>query len=113
MIYPDKVSVYHKLRDAPSFDTEIFILDTVILSSKNQRVAARCTEEIVMYDYKANKKIKLPPFVAKAFIETFRLQEEAKKVNTEKILAILSEVEALEKETWDRSDAKEDFGSAA
>ena len=113
MIYPDKVSVYHKLRDEPSSETEAFILDTIIISSKSQRVAARCTEDIVMYDYKANKKIKLVPFVAKEFVETYRLQEETKKVNTEKILAILSEVEALEKETWDRSDAKEDLGSAA
>lgn len=112
MTYPDKVSVYHKLRNAPDYETDSFILDVIILSEKHQRPAARCTEDIVMYDYKGAKKMSIRPFMAKAFMETFKLQEEAKQINTKRVLAILKDVEKLEKETWDRSDAKEDFGSA-
>lgn len=112
MTWPDRISVYHKLRDAPSYETDAFILDVIILSEKHQRSAARCEEDIVMYDYRVGKKIKLPGYIAEALMETFTLQEEAKVRNTKRVLEILKSVERLEKETWDRSDAVEDMGSA-
>ncbi|KAI9829240.1 MAG: hypothetical protein M1819_006420 [Sarea resinae] len=46
------------------------------------------------------------------FKETFELQEEAKKHGQERIADLMARVEVLEKETWDREDAREDFGSA-
>jgi|SRR5450432_1800861 hypothetical protein len=112
MTWPDKVSVYHKLRSSPSSLDDFFILDVIILSEQQQRAAARCQEDIVVYNYKKGKKTPLRPFMVEVFRETIRLQEEAKEKNTQRVLDLLREVESLEKESWDKIDAKEDFGGA-
>jgi hypothetical protein len=112
MTWPDKVSVFHKLRHFPDASESSFILDVMILSEKEQRPAARCVEDIVVYDYKKGKKVQLRTFMLDAFEKTFILQEEAKSRNTQRVRGILGEIRRLEKETWDRADAKEDFGSA-
>ena len=44
--------------------------------------------------------------------ETFKLQEEAKEKNSNRVRVLLDRVRELEKSRWDRPDAKEDFGSA-
>ena len=93
-------------------DTDSFVLDVLILSELHQRPAARCVEDIVVYDYQKGKKIPLQPFMADAFRETWRLQEEAKKRNSERVNGLLDRVRTLEKDTWDRADAVEDLGSA-
>lgn len=46
------------------------------------------------------------------FQETFNLQEEAKEKNSNRVRVLLDRVRELEKGSWDRPDAKEDFGSA-
>jgi hypothetical protein len=112
MTWPDRVSVYHKLRYPPSASTDSFILDVIILSERQQRAAARCVEDIVVYDYGKGKRTPLRPFMAEVFRETFRLQEEAKAKNTERVLDVLRQVGGLEKESWDKKGAEEDFGSA-
>lgn len=112
MTWPDRVSVYHKLRSALSASTDSFILDVIILSERHQRAAARCVEDIVVYDYRKGKRTPLRPFMAEVFTQTFRLQEEARAKHTERVSGLLRQVESLEKESWDRKDAKEDFGSA-
>jgi len=112
MKFPDHVTVYHKLGVEPTDDTESFILDVLILSELQQRAAARCVEDVVLYDYVKGKKIPLRPFMAETFKETWRLQEEAKKRNSERVDGLLDRVRALEKDTWDREDAVEDLGSA-
>ncbi|GAB7337396.1 hypothetical protein MBLNU457_g2741t1 [Dothideomycetes sp. NU457] len=81
MTFPDKVTVYHKLGGRPTKDTDSFVLDVLILSEVHQRPAARCVEDIVVYDYRKGKKTPLAPFMADAFKETWRLQEEAKRRN--------------------------------
>ncbi|KAL5371677.1 hypothetical protein DPSP01_014079 [Paraphaeosphaeria sporulosa] len=110
--YPDRVTVLHKLRSMPKADTDHFILDVVILSELHRRVAARCVEDIVIYDYKAGKKSSMEPFMVKMLVETFNLQEQAKTTYGNKALELIRRVQALEKSSWDRPDAKEDFGSA-
>ena len=112
MTWPDRVSVYHKLRSPPSGSTDSFVLDVIILSERQQRAAARCVEDIVVYDYRKGIKAPLRPFMAEVFTQTFRLQEEARAKYTARVLELLKQVESLEKESWDRKDAKEDFGSA-
>lgn len=112
MTWPDRVSVYHKLRSPPLAQMDSFKLDVMILSERQQRASARCVEDIVVYDYQKGTKTPLRPFMVDAFRETFRLQEEAEAKNTERALDLLRQVESLEKESWDRKDAKEDFGSA-
>jgi hypothetical protein len=113
MKWPDKITVLHKLRDNPTQNTDHFILDVLILSERHQRPAARCIEDIVVYDYRTAKKSPLPPFMINKFQETFKLQEQAKEKNSERVRGLLERVRGLEQGSWDRADAKEDFGSAS
>ncbi|KAJ9647066.1 hypothetical protein H2199_002052 [Coniosporium tulheliwenetii] len=89
MKWPDRVTVLHKLRSKPELDTDSFILDVIILSELHRRPAARCVEDIVVYDYKRGKKTPLRPFMVEQFKETFRLQEEAKRKNGDRVKYLL------------------------
>jgi len=111
MTFPDHVTVYHKLSNEPTQKTDSFILDVLILSELHQRPAARCIEDIVVYNYRLGKKTTLPPFMADAFQRTWQLQEEAKKTNSNAVRDLLARVRALEKQSWDAPDAVEDMGS--
>jgi hypothetical protein len=46
------------------------------------------------------------------FQRTFELQEAAKAENEDKTLHLLERVRDLELNSWDRTDAQEDLGSA-
>jgi hypothetical protein len=113
MKWPDRITVLHKLRDKPTQNTDHFILDVLILSERHQRPAARCIEDIVVYDYRTAKKSPLPPFMIDKFQETFKLQEQTKELNSERVRGLLERIRDLEKNCWDREGAKEDFGSAS
>ena len=54
----------------------------------------------------------MQPFMVSKLQETFDLQEQAKEKYGNKALDLISRVKALEESSWDRADAKEDFGSA-
>lgn len=110
MTYPDRVSVFHKLRDLPSPSDSHFILDVMILSELHQRPAARCVEDIVVYDYKAGKKVGIRPFMMDAFKETWEEQEAEKKRVERRIEELEGVLRGIEKETWDREGAVEDMG---
>jgi hypothetical protein len=112
MAFPDKISVFHKLRAAPDSSTESFILDVVILSELHRRPAARVVEDLLVYDYKKGRKVPMPPFMVERFQETFQLQEEAKRKYGGRVIELIESVRQLEKGSWDRADAKEDMGSA-
>lgn len=103
----------HKLRNKPTEDTDHFILDVLILSEMHRRPAARCMEDIVVYDYQKAQKSPLTGFMVDKFRETFELQEQAKVKYSGRVKALLDRVQQLERSSWDRPDAKEDFGSAA
>ncbi|KAL7624962.1 hypothetical protein AAE478_004176 [Parahypoxylon ruwenzoriense] len=113
MTYPDSISVYHKLRSLPSPTCTSLILDCVILSHRHQRVAARTEEDIVVCDYDTARKTTVPGFALAALRETWRRQEEEARRARARISGLVREVEALEKETWDRDGAVEDTGAAA
>lgn len=66
----------------------------------------------MIYDYAAATKTTMPDFVLDVFQDTFRKQEEAMVTSRNRIWQLTKEVEALEKETWDREDAVEDLGAA-
>ena len=112
MKYPDRVTVLHKLKDKPKSDSDHFILDVVILSELHRRPAARCVEDIAVYDYRAARKSAMKPFMIKKLQETYDLQEQAKQTYGNKVLNLIRRVKRLEQGTWDRADAKEDLGSA-
>ncbi|GAD97835.1 hypothetical protein NFIA_103540 [Paecilomyces variotii No. 5] len=115
MTWPDKITVYQKLvRDPSSLpaDHSAFELQVMILSEAKQRPAARVHEDNVTYDYRANRKTSLPPFMMEQFKQMWALQEEAKRTWQQRILDIEGRVRALELDSWDRADAVEDTGSA-
>jgi hypothetical protein len=114
MTYPDKVTVYHKLVHNPSTQQSQFAFDlqAMVLSEARQRPAARVHEDIVVYDYKQNKKTTLPAFVEAQFRTMWDVQERARKHWQQQILDIETQVRKLEVESWDREDAVEDMGSA-
>ncbi|KIX01744.1 uncharacterized protein Z518_09470 [Rhinocladiella mackenziei CBS 650.93] len=112
MTWPDRISVYHKLRSRPDESTESLILDVLIMSEVRQRPAARCLEDVVVYDYRVGKKSTLEPFMLEQLKKTFDLQEVAKRENCTAVRQIERRVRNLEKQSWDRPDAKEDLGSA-
>ncbi|RYP50050.1 hypothetical protein DL768_004336 [Monosporascus sp. mg162] len=112
MTYPDRISVYHKLRSLPDASDTSLILDCVILSHRHRRAAATTKEDVVIYDYKEAKKTMMPPFVLDVFRDTWRLQEEEVRRARSRVWDLIREVEGLEKETWNREDAVEDLGSA-
>lgn len=96
----------------PGEKDDHMLLDVMILSEGKQRVAARAEEDIVTYDYKRAEKSPLPEFMLAQFRRQFEEQEASKRENSNRVREILKEVRELEMETWDRKDAKEDFGSA-
>ncbi|KAI9666292.1 MAG: hypothetical protein M1821_004227 [Bathelium mastoideum] len=112
MRWPDRVSVYHKLRELPLESTDTFLLDVIILSERHRRVAARCVEDIVVYDYRKSTKVALQPFMVQSFQNTFQQQERTKRDHSARIDSLMKQVRQLEKDSWDRADAKEDFGSS-
>lgn len=109
MVYPDHISVYHKLSVAPG-ETDALLLDVVILSELHQRIAARIYEDCALYDYRIGKKSAMPQWMSEVFKETWRLQEEAKTVNSKRVWGLLDRVRLLETESWDREGAVEDMG---
>jgi hypothetical protein len=116
MTYPDRISVYHKLRADPSSsstpDNSAFALDCIVLSHNARRIAARLEEDIVIYDYRKAGKTAMPDYMVALFGETFRLQEQETRRARLRIWGLIAEVEELERETWDREDAVEDVGQA-
>ncbi|KAK0636383.1 thioesterase-like superfamily-domain-containing protein [Bombardia bombarda] len=113
MVYPDKISVYHKLRVKPEGTPapSAFMLDCIVLSHQHKRVAAKLEEDIVVYDYKKAGKTSMPPFMVDLFHDTYRLQQDEMIKARTRIWDLIEAVRTLEKETWDREDAVEDVGS--
>ncbi|KAL2074193.1 hypothetical protein VTL71DRAFT_7971 [Oculimacula yallundae] len=112
MTWPDHISVFHKLSHLPTASDSSFVLDVMILSELHQRPAARCVEDIAVYDYLKKQKATVRPFMLKAFEQTWA-EQEAEKVRVEKrIKEIESTVKMIEKATWDRDGAVEEIGAS-
>jgi acyl-CoA thioesterase FadM len=113
LTFPDSITVLHKLaRPLAKRDPDSITLDVVILSELKQRVAARCVEDIVFYDYKAQRKTPMKKFMADTFSNIWEEQEATKKTWERKMNEVEGRVREIELSTWDRPDAKEDLGSA-
>ncbi len=114
MTYPDRISVYHKLREAPApTPATSLALDCVILSHRHRRVSARAFEDVVVYDYREARKTAMPQFMQDVLSRIWHLQQEETRRARARIWELVGAVEALEKETWDQPDAVEDMGAAA
>lgn len=106
------ITVLHKLRHPPSHSPSSFTLDVLILSERHRRPAARCIEDIVLYDYIQEKKAVMPDFISSMFEKTWDMQEKAREECGGKVRRIVKRVEGLEGETWNRVGAVEDLGGA-
>ncbi|CAZ85084.1 unnamed protein product [Tuber melanosporum] len=104
--WPDKVTVYHKLSEVGDSS---FTLGVIILSEKHQRLAARCMEDIVVYNYKPKGKsppgrAPLPEFVRIQFESTLQLQKEARDDALSGIRDIDARVNGLEMKVLSRKE---------
>lgn len=110
MTWPDKISVYHKIRVMPKETDSSMLLDVMILSEGKQRVAAKAEEDVVVYNYKKGRKSNLPDYMLCQFKKQFEEQEDSKARNDRRVREILDTVARLEEETYSQ---KEDLGGAA
>ncbi|UNI15906.1 hypothetical protein JDV02_002391 [Purpureocillium takamizusanense] len=76
--YPDQVTVIHKLAVKPDYGADSVILEAVILSEQHKRIAARCFEDIAVYDYQAAKRAPLKDFMVDELRTVYDLQEKNK-----------------------------------
>jgi len=87
-------------------------LDVLILSEKHQRPAARCVEDIVMYNYKPDDptqkpgKMNIPPFMKILFDDTLQSQKETKDDAAEQMRVIDERVTDLERAVLGRKEMK-------
>lgn len=95
---------------APVTTATNLTLQSLILSHKHRRIAATTDESVVIYNYQTASKTNLPQFAAPLMAKTWKSQHVAAQRARERIAGLEAEVVKLEKETWDREDAVEDFG---
>lgn len=88
LFYPDNITVLHRLVNRPDKDTEKILMEAVIISNEKQRVAARCYEELVVYDYRIGQRTNLRPFMVEALQETYDLQEKNRGKTTTHVLKL-------------------------
>ncbi|KAK7443661.1 hypothetical protein Landi51_09009 [Colletotrichum acutatum] len=97
MAYPDHVTVLHKLVSKPTYESDFILLEALLISDGHRRPAARCFEDIVVYDYKTAKRAPLKPFMVDRLRETYEAQEQGKIECEEKAKGLVDIVERLEK----------------
>ncbi|KAK2606014.1 hypothetical protein QQS21_003531 [Conoideocrella luteorostrata] len=94
--YPDKITVMHKLAQRPTHASESIFLDAVIYSETHRRVAARCVEDIAVYDYRAGRKATLKGFMVDELQAVYDLQERNRRDVESKIAELDQGIRAVE-----------------
>ncbi|KAK6213307.1 hypothetical protein QIS74_09309 [Colletotrichum tabaci] len=97
MAYPDHVTVLHKIVSEPTYESDYILLEALLVSDVHRRPAARCFEDIVVYDYKAARRTPLKPFMVDRLRETYEAQERSRVEVEGKVQGLLEAVEKLEK----------------
>lgn len=96
MTFPDRVIVLHRLSEKPTSTSDHIKLEALILSETYQRVAAKCSEDNVIYDYRAGKRTQLDADMAKTFGHTYDMQEETRAFYDAEIARLFKVCEELE-----------------
>ncbi|TDZ54554.1 hypothetical protein CTRI78_v006230 [Colletotrichum trifolii] len=96
MAYPDNLTVFHKLTTCPTPTSDAVFLEALLVSHRHRRPAARCFEDIVVYDYRTAKRTPLKPFMVEHLRATFAAQEESRRAAEAKAQDLLSAVQSLE-----------------
>ena len=110
--YPDRVTVIHRLLQKPKEGMDSLHLEAVILSETHQRIAAKITEDIAVYDYRIRKKAPLPDFMIETLLKEYEEQERNAQSARHDTSVVEGQIRKIELETWDKEDAVEDLGSA-
>lgn len=97
MTYPDRVTVLHKLTKRPDYTSDALYFDVLIVSDAHRRIAARCVEDIVVYDYRKAKKAPLEPFMVERLQETFDAQERNRDRRQEEVRSLFSSLAGIGK----------------
>lgn len=98
LIYPDQVTVIHKLAVRPHMKSNSIRLEAIMYSHKYKRVTARCFEDIVVYDYTAAKKRALDPEAVEEFEKLYHSQEQHRNSTEKIILKMENQLRVLEAE---------------
>ncbi|KFG84369.1 hypothetical protein MANI_010688 [Metarhizium anisopliae] len=94
--YPDKITVIHKLAQRPTYSSDSIFLDAVIYSEAHRRVAARCFEDIAVYDYRAGKRATLKGFMVDELQKIYDLQERGRKQVDDKVDELERDIKVME-----------------
>ncbi|KAF4991482.1 hypothetical protein FGRMN_7793 [Fusarium graminum] len=95
LVFPDHITVLYRLLEEPTYESTSLKMEAWILSEQHRRVAARCIDDTVIYDYTTAKKTVLKPFMVDKFQRTFQLQEECQKKYTDRAQRLIKAVEEL------------------
>ncbi|RPA75830.1 hypothetical protein BJ508DRAFT_417925 [Ascobolus immersus RN42] len=71
--YPEYYSTFHRVLAVKKHSIE---LESLVLSETHKRPAARIFEDIVTFDYTANKKIEVPQWLRSTLEKVIRMQDE-------------------------------------
>lgn len=88
IVFPDTVTVVHKLLAKPTYESTNVEMEVIIFSHQHQRAAARCFEDIVVYDYRVGKKASLEPFMVDELGAVYELQEATEDKSIKEVLEL-------------------------
>ncbi|KAF6810763.1 4-hydroxybenzoyl-thioesterase [Colletotrichum plurivorum] len=97
MAYPDNVTVLHKLTSKPDHGSDYILLEALLISHRFRRPAARCFEDIVVYDYKTAKRTALKPYMVDKLRETYDAQDRCRAETEERVRELVGVVDRLER----------------
>ncbi|KAK2672667.1 hypothetical protein RAB80_012746 [Fusarium oxysporum f. sp. vasinfectum] len=71
-------------------------MEAWILSEQYRRLAARCIDDTVIYDYTTAKKTVLKPFMVEKFQQTFNMQQANQRKYTDQAKKAIQAAEELQ-----------------
>ncbi|KAF4953705.1 hypothetical protein FGADI_5813 [Fusarium gaditjirri] len=93
--FPDHITVLYKLLEAPTNESTSLKMEAWILSEQYRRLAARCIDDTVIYDYTTAKKTILKPFMVDKFQQTFSMQQANQRKYTDQAKRAIQKAEEL------------------
>ncbi|KNB07855.1 hypothetical protein FOXG_08904 [Fusarium oxysporum f. sp. lycopersici 4287] len=94
--FPDHITVLYKLLEAPTNESTSLKMEAWILSEQYRRLAARCIDDTVIYDYTTAKKTVLKPFMVDKFQQTFSMQQANQRKYTDQAKRAIQAAEELQ-----------------
>ncbi|MCJ1286688.1 hypothetical protein MMC26_006034 [Xylographa opegraphella] len=113
LTFPNHYTIHHRLSSLPSPSPStptIIHLTSLLLSTPAQRPAARFQEEIVIFDYRAQKPAQLPAHMLHALHARWEAQERVGAYWRARVAGVEERVGVLEGGSWGREGAVEDRG---